>query len=321
MVTQQGTGTGSARLHRALGNPQHGSSLPGAETIDHRHLQGGAQLRRQPVQGSGKVSIHRVRRALPPQPTRSAPRPRGRSPVVGAGPERWRAARRRSTDATRSATTIHPHRRHGKKRRCARRQGTSPATDRPLLRRTATQPQQQPWRMPTPQLVERGLVTPGRTTQQLAVIGFHALHTGTYRIDTASRFHQMHGHPHGASADAPEGRELEILITLREWCTLRSAAREHDRLSPHPRRPLPVLPQCCPSPIPRETTKGPLPAFLLVRTPFRICTPDGIRTRATALRGRRARPLHNGGQERTRLYRPADERVQSVRRWGTRTRT
>src|SRR6478736_2152768 len=27
----------------------------------------------------------------------------------------------------------------------------------------------------------------------------------------------------------------------------------------------------------------------------RWCTPDGIRTRATALRGRRARPLHNGG--------------------------
>ena len=24
------------------------------------------------------------------------------------------------------------------------------------------------------------------------------------------------------------------------------------------------------------------------------CSPDGIRTRATALRGRRARPLHNG---------------------------
>src|SRR3954470_24790269 len=27
---------------------------------------------------------------------------------------------------------------------------------------------------------------------------------------------------------------------------------------------------------------------------FQTCSPDGIRTRATALRGRRARPLHNG---------------------------
>ena len=63
----------------------------------------------------------------------------------------------------------------------------------------------------------------------------------------------------------------------------------------HVWRRCPVLPQCCPSPIRREMKKGPLPAFLLVRTPFRICTPDGIRTRATALRGRRARPLHNGG--------------------------
>ena len=30
-----------------------------------------------------------------------------------------------------------------------------------------------------------------------------------------------------------------------------------------------------------------------------ICSPDGIRTRATALRGRRARPLHNGAMPST----------------------
>ncbi len=57
----------------------------------------------------------------------------------------------------------------------------------------------------------------------------------------------------------------------------------------------PVLPQCCPSPIPRQMPKGPGAAFPLVRTPFRTRTPDRIRTGATALRGRRARPLHNGG--------------------------
>src|SRR5215207_3934998 len=37
------------------------------------------------------------------------------------------------------------------------------------------------------------------------------------------------------------------------------------------------------------------------------CSPDGIRTRATALRGRRARPLHNGAESDDRrggeLYR------------------
>ena len=38
-------------------------------------------------------------------------------------------------------------------------------------------------------------------------------------------------------------------------------------------------------------------------------SPDGIRTRATALRGRRARPLHNGAIERTRLYRTLPTRV------------
>ena len=55
--------------------------------------------------------------------------------------------------------------------------------------------------------------------------------------------------------------------------------------------------------------------------PFAPCTPDGIRTRATALRGRRARPLHNGGPSR----RDSNVRVTGEpnrrTRWGTRTRT
>ncbi len=35
---------------------------------------------------------------------------------------------------------------------------------------------------------------------------------------------------------------------------------------------------------------------IIDRGPFASCSPDGIRTRATALRGRRARPLHNGAK-------------------------
>jgi len=53
-----------------------------------------------------------------------------------------------------------------------------------------------------------------------------------------------------------------------------------------------VLPQ----PSSPGTEKGPCPALPQVRIPCLTRTPDGIRTRATALRGRRARPLHNGGQ-------------------------
>src|SRR6187455_3150429 len=40
-----------------------------------------------------------------------------------------------------------------------------------------------------------------------------------------------------------------------------------------------------------------------VWTPGRRCTPDRIRTGATALRGRRARPLHNGGMSLVRATR------------------
>jgi hypothetical protein len=53
----------------------------------------------------------------------------------------------------------------------------------------------------------------------------------------------------------------------------------------------------------RTQQKGPDRAFPLVRAPFPPGTPDRIRTGATALRGRRARPLHNGGK----LLRTASE--------------
>ncbi len=57
------------------------------------------------------------------------------------------------------------------------------------------------------------------------------------------------------------------------------------------------------------------------------CSPDGIRTRATALRGRRARPLHNGALAnrsetgRGRLPTPLGTSEPTALRWGTRTRT
>ena len=55
-------------------------------------------------------------------------------------------------------------------------------------------------------------------------------------------------------------------------------------------------------------------------------TPDRIRTGATALRGRRARPLHNGGKQPAELYLGAPRTSQSPpagrrSRWDTRTRT
>ncbi len=70
---------------------------------------------------------------------------------------------------------------------------------------------------------------------------------------------------------------------------------------PAPRR-CPDGSWCCPSDAPvmpqpnsAGNAEGPLPASPQVRTSSHKRTPDGIRTRATALRGRRARPLHNGG--------------------------
>jgi hypothetical protein len=46
----------------------------------------------------------------------------------------------------------------------------------------------------------------------------------------------------------------------------------------------------------RTGEEGTTSAFPLVRALFKHGTPDRIRTGATALRGRRARPLHNGGE-------------------------
>ncbi|MDX6297649.1 MAG: hypothetical protein QOI51_1506 [Nocardioidaceae bacterium] len=45
--------------------------------------------------------------------------------------------------------------------------------------------------------------------------------------------------------------------------------------------------------------EGPLHCIYAGQGAFHDGSPDGIRTRATALRGRRARPLHNGAIERT----------------------
>ena len=48
---------------------------------------------------------------------------------------------------------------------------------------------------------------------------------------------------------------------------------------------------------------------------FHLRSPDGVRTRATALRGRRARPLHNGAVEAvTILEKYRDYRILQPRR-------
>jgi integrase len=78
-------------------------------------------------------------------------------------------------------------------------------------------------------------------------------------------------------------------------------------------RPILLLPQCCPSPIREKMPEGPPPAFPLVRAPFRTSTPDRIRTGATALRGRRARPLHNGGPSASDCSRPKGRGSNRVR--------
>lgn len=89
-------------------------------------------------------------------------------------------------------------------------------------------------------------------------------------------------------------------------------AMDRARAAAHGRRDtlraLPVLPQCCPSAIWEEMPTGPRPAFPLVRAPCRTCTPDRIRTGATAVRGRRARPLHNGGRCCSHYVRDSSDR-------------
>src|SRR5690242_8130788 len=81
----------------------------------------------------------------------------------------------------------------------------------------------------------------------------------------------------------------------------------------------PALPPCQ-----KRTERGVL-GHEGLRTPtawYRLPgTPDRIRTGATALRGRRARPLHNGGEVDETLARGRRAAFAGVRRWGTRTRT
>ena len=60
--------------------------------------------------------------------------------------------------------------------------------------------------------------------------------------------------------------------------------------------PFPLLPQCCPRPNRAEMAGRSRTASPQVRTLFRPRTPNGIRTRATAVKGRRPRPLDDGGR-------------------------
>ena len=57
-----------------------------------------------------------------------------------------------------------------------------------------------------------------------------------------------------------------------------------------------------PKPPKPENGEGALPSVSAGQGPFRTGTPDRIRTGATALRGRRARPLHNGGLQPARDF-------------------
>ena len=61
-------------------------------------------------------------------------------------------------------------------------------------------------------------------------------------------------------------------------------------------RALPRVAPALPSRIGGGTKKRPRPSVSAGQDPFSTGTPDRIRTGATALRGRRARPLHNGGK-------------------------
>ena len=66
------------------------------------------------------------------------------------------------------------------------------------------------------------------------------------------------------------------------------------------RATLHVVPCCCPSVAPGRIgprwPEGPEQRFRRSGPAFRPCTPNGIRTRATAVKGRRPRPLDDGGR-------------------------
>ena len=89
---------------------------------------------------------------------------------------------------------------------------------------------------------------------------------------------------------------------IDEVAAAMDAARGAERAKRARPPPLPalllLLPICCQLLKKPQMPKRSYPAFPLARTSSHMCTPDGIRTRATALRGRRARPLHNGGLSR-----------------------
>ena len=154
----------------------------------------------------------------------------------------------------------------------------------------------------------------------------------------------------GVTLDAP---------TLRRYAEAMRASRRSISTSRAVRAPPPrpsgsscsapssSTPSCSPcdgSPRRRPAPGGPEPEDGHDEGPVRAdrafdrCSPDGIRTRATALRGRRARPLHNGAvvvvravgtgratgenlTEREGLLRNRDRPEAGSDGWGTRTRT
>ncbi len=71
---------------------------------------------------------------------------------------------------------------------------------------------------------------------------------------------------------------------------LRRIRRHRSRLQSH-RRPTP------------QNREVPLTGITAGQGHYSLGSPDGIRTRATALRGRRARPLHNGAMEKIAFMR------------------
>ena len=85
----------------------------------------------------------------------------------------------------------------------------------------------------------------------------------------------------------------------------RARAQRRERRARRPRwaRPNLLLPQCCPSGIRADDCRRGPGRHFRWSGPISRCTPNGIRTRATAVKGRRPRPLDDGGlptDERTR---------------------
>ncbi len=115
-----------------------------------------------------------------------------------------------------------------------------------------------------------------------------------------------------------EDRLDEVATAMDTARAAERTKRDEARAVANPASAVPILLPNGPEP---RNCEDPLTRVSAVQRVFHSGTPDGIRTRATALRGRRARPLHNGGVGACELYRSANETVQSAPRWGTRTRT